>query len=85
MVKTMVESIHFLPLSEQVRLVHNGSVSAVENVKAHLNVINSLNPRLNSFITIDSEGEYLYAVSWSRFGNIKLEKYNLDNDVWINQ
>ena len=56
MVKTMVESIHFLPLSEQVKLIHNGSVSAVENVKAHLNVINSLNPRLNSFITIDSNG-----------------------------
>ena len=36
-------------------------------------------------IVIDDEVEYLYAVSWSRFGNIKLEKYNLDNDVWINQ
>ena len=56
MVKTMVESLHFLPLSEQVKLVHKGSVSAVENVHAHLNVINSLNPKLNSFITIDSKG-----------------------------
>ena len=36
-------------------------------------------------LVIDDEVEYLYAVSWSRFGNIKLEKYNLDNDVWINQ
>ena len=36
-------------------------------------------------IVIDDEVEYLYAVSWSRFGNIKLEKYNLDKDVWINQ
>ena len=52
----MVESLHFLPLSEQVKLVHNGSVSAVENVNAHLKVINSHNPKLNSFITIDSKG-----------------------------
>ena len=29
--------------------------------------------------------EYLYIVSWSRFGNIKLEKYNLDRNEWINQ
>ena len=36
-------------------------------------------------IVINDEVEYLYAVSWSRFGNIKLEKYNLDKDVWINQ
>ena len=36
-------------------------------------------------IVINDEVEYLYAVSWSRFGNIKLEKYNLDDDVWINQ
>jgi aspartyl-tRNA(Asn)/glutamyl-tRNA(Gln) amidotransferase subunit A len=52
----MVESFNFLPLSEQVNLIHNGAVSAEENVKAHLNLINSLNPRLNSFITIDSKG-----------------------------
>ena len=56
MVQTMVEALHFLPLSEQVKLVHKGSISAVENVHAHLNVINSLNPKLNSFITIDSKG-----------------------------
>ena len=29
--------------------------------------------------------EYLYIVSWSRFGNIKLEKYNFDRNEWINQ
>ena len=29
--------------------------------------------------------EYLYVVSWSRFGNIKLEKYNFDRNEWINQ
>ena len=34
---------------------------------------------------IKDEVEYLYAVSWSRFGNIKLEKYNSNRDEWINQ
>ena len=34
---------------------------------------------------INDKVEYLYAVSWSRFGNIKLEKYNSDRDEWINQ
>ena len=34
---------------------------------------------------IDVEIEYLYAVSWSRFGNIKLEKYNPKIDAWIHQ
>ena len=29
--------------------------------------------------------EYLYIVSWSRFGNIKLEKYNSNRDEWISQ
>tara|TARA_B100000965_G_scaffold405706_1_gene440842 strand:- start:877 stop:1587 length:711 start_codon:yes stop_codon:yes gene_type:complete len=28
---------------------------------------------------------YLYLVSWSRFGNIRLEKYNGRTDEWINQ
>ena len=36
-------------------------------------------------IVINDEVEYLYAVSWSRFGNIKLEKYNSNRDEWINQ
>ena len=34
---------------------------------------------------IKDEVEYLYAVSWSRFGNIKLEKYNSNRDEWISQ
>lgn len=29
--------------------------------------------------------EHLYVVSWSRFGNIRLEKYNGRTDEWINQ
>ena len=29
--------------------------------------------------------EHLYVVSWSRFGNIRLEKYNGITDEWINQ
>ena len=29
--------------------------------------------------------DYLYLVSWSRFGNIRLEKYNGRTDEWINQ
>ena len=34
---------------------------------------------------IKEDIEYLYAVTWSRFGNIKLEKYNSDTDAWILQ
>ena len=29
--------------------------------------------------------DYLYLVSWARFGNIRLEKYNGRTDEWINQ
>jgi aspartyl-tRNA(Asn)/glutamyl-tRNA(Gln) amidotransferase subunit A len=52
----MPEAPHLLPLSEQTRLVREGQVTAVELVQAHLDVINRLNPQLNSFITVDAEG-----------------------------
>ena len=32
-----------------------------------------------------SEHDYLYAIEWSRFGNIKLEKWNKRNSEWIEQ
>ena len=32
-----------------------------------------------------TEHDYLYAIEWSRFGNIKLEKWNKRNSEWIEQ
>tara|TARA_A100001037_G_scaffold306070_1_gene349004 strand:+ start:5102 stop:6496 length:1395 start_codon:yes stop_codon:yes gene_type:complete len=51
----MTESPHLLTLSEQARMVREGDITAVELVKAHLAQIERLNPRLNSFITVDAE------------------------------
>ncbi|HCI85596.1 MAG TPA: hypothetical protein DHV68_01990 [Dehalococcoidia bacterium] len=51
----MTESPHLLTLSEQARMVREGDITAVELVKAHLAEIERLNPRLNSFITVDAE------------------------------
>ncbi len=52
----MIGSPHLLTLSQQIRLLREGEITAVELVQAHLDVIIGLNPRLNSFITVDSEG-----------------------------
>ncbi|MEG3581813.1 MAG: amidase [Chloroflexota bacterium] len=52
----MTETLHLLPLSEQARLFRDGVITAVEIVKAHLKVIDHLNPQFNSFITVDSKG-----------------------------
>lgn len=45
-----------LSLSEQARLIREGSLTAVELVQKHLDQIANLNPRLNSLIAVDSEG-----------------------------
>jgi len=45
-----------LSLSEQARLIREGSLTAVELVQKHLDQIARLNPRLNSLIAVDAEG-----------------------------
>jgi aspartyl-tRNA(Asn)/glutamyl-tRNA(Gln) amidotransferase subunit A len=52
----MAGSPHLLSLSEQARLIREGSITAVELVQAHLSQISKLNPQLNSFIAVDPEG-----------------------------
>ena len=52
----MVDAPHLLTLSEQARLIREGSLTAVELVQAHLDQISKLNPQLNSFIAVDPEG-----------------------------
>ena len=32
-----------------------------------------------------TEHDYLYVIEWSRFGNIKLEKWNKRDSEWIEQ
>ena len=51
----MTDSTHLLSLSEQVFLFNQGSVSATDIVKAHLKTIDELNPKFNSFISVDAE------------------------------
>jgi len=34
---------------------------------------------------VEPDVKYLYAVSWSRFGNIKLDKWNNDKKEWISK
>ena len=51
----MTDSPHLLSLSEQVFLFNQGSVSATDIVKAHLKTIDELNPKFNSFISVDAE------------------------------
>ena len=51
----MIDSPHLLSLSEQVFLFNRGSVSATDIVKAHLKTIDELNPKFNSFISVDAE------------------------------
>jgi len=45
-----------LSLSEQARLIREGSITSVELVQAHLDQISKLNPQLNSLIAVDPEG-----------------------------
>ena len=52
----MSTSSSLLSLSEQVRLVQEGKISAVALVQTQLDEINRLNPKLNSFITVDADG-----------------------------
>lgn len=52
----MVANPHLLSLSEQARLIREGSLTAVELVQSHIDQISKLNPRLNSLIAVDSEG-----------------------------
>ena len=52
----MSTSSSLLSLSEQVRLVQEGKISAVALVQTQLDEINRLNPQLNSFITVDADG-----------------------------
>ena len=35
--------------------------------------------------TPNSEHKYLYAIEWSRFGNVTLEKWDKRNSEWIKQ
>lgn len=62
----MNQSPHLLPLSEQARLVREGGISAVELVQTHLDLIDQLNPQLNTFITVDNEGALEQAASIDR-------------------
>ena len=52
----MVDNPHLLSLSEQARLIREGSLTAVELVQSHVDQISKLNPRLNSLIAVDTEG-----------------------------
>ena len=33
----------------------------------------------------DDDDDIIYVVSWSRFGNVKLEKWNSNSSQWIVQ
>jgi aspartyl-tRNA(Asn)/glutamyl-tRNA(Gln) amidotransferase subunit A len=52
----MITDPHTLSLSEQAQLIRDGEMTSVELVQAHLARISKLNPRLNSFIAVDSKG-----------------------------
>ncbi|MBT3996200.1 MAG: amidase [Chloroflexi bacterium] len=51
----MVANPLLLSLSEQARLIREGSITSVELVQAHLDQISKLNPQLNSLIAVDPE------------------------------
>ena len=53
----MIKSPNLMSLAEQAKLFREGKLTAVNNVKSHLEIINNLNPQLNSFITVDSTSE----------------------------
>lgn len=52
----MIDNPQLLTLSEQARLIREGSITSVELVQVHLDQISKLNPQLNSFIAVDPEG-----------------------------
>jgi aspartyl-tRNA(Asn)/glutamyl-tRNA(Gln) amidotransferase subunit A len=58
----MITNPHMLSLSEQARLISEGSLTSVELVQAHLDQISKLNPQLNSLIAVDREGALQQAV-----------------------
>jgi aspartyl-tRNA(Asn)/glutamyl-tRNA(Gln) amidotransferase subunit A len=52
----VIDNPQLLTLSEQARLIREGSITSVELVQVHLDQISKLNPQLNSFIAVDPEG-----------------------------
>lgn len=52
----MIDNPQLLTLSEQARLIREGSITSVELVQVHLDLISKLKPQLNSFIAVDPEG-----------------------------
>ncbi|MBL07219.1 MAG: hypothetical protein CL773_05150 [Chloroflexi bacterium] len=74
MVIKMTESPNLLSLSDQVRLFREGKLTAEDNVRSHLRVINELNPHLNSFITIDTKGALEQA---KKLDDLRNKKENL--------
>src|SRR3954464_4181590 len=45
-----------LPATQQAELLRTGEISSVELVRAHLDMIEELNPRINAIVTLDHEG-----------------------------
>lgn len=45
-----------LPATQQARLLRTGEISAVELVRAHLEMIDALNPLINAIVTLDRDG-----------------------------
>ncbi|MET0703376.1 MAG: amidase family protein [Mycobacterium sp.] len=45
-----------LPATRQAQLVRTGEISSVELVRAHLDAIDRLNPKINAIVTLDSDG-----------------------------
>src|ERR1700712_581313 len=45
-----------LPAVRQAELVRTGEISAVELVRAHLDAIDELNPKINAIVTLDRDG-----------------------------
>ena len=64
----MVDNPRLLSLFEQVRLIRKGEITSSELVQSHLDRISELNPQLNSFIAVDSEGALRHVLlSWSEW------------------
>ncbi len=51
-----MSEITLLPACEMAQQVHEKRLSSVELVQAHLAAIEKLNPKLNAFVQVDSEG-----------------------------
>jgi amidase len=45
-----------LPATQQAELLRAGEISSVELVRAHLDTIDELNPRINAIVTLDHDG-----------------------------